>query len=85
MIPYETYYVGDESIITTIGNKTLSFTLREYRRVDNNQSLYILDTDTHVNDVPVESNTTEGQDFLTFSELMLEMRDIYNTLTEEEQ
>lgn len=85
MIPYETYYVGDETIVTTIGSKTLSFTLREYRRVDNNQSLYILDTDTHVDDVPIESNTTEGQDFLTFSELMLAMRDIYNTLTEEEQ
>lgn len=85
MIPYETYYVGDETIVTTIGSKTLSFTLREYRRVDNNQSLYILDTDTHVNDVPIESNTTEGQDFLTFSELMLAMRDIYNTFTEEEQ
>lgn len=85
MIPYETYYVGDESIVTTIGNKTLSFTLREYRRVDNNQSLYILDTDTRVNDTLVESNTTEGQDFLTFSELMLTMRDIYNTFTEDKQ
>lgn len=85
MIPYETYYVGDESIITTIGNKTLSFTLREYRRVDDNQSLYILDTDIYVNDKLVESNTTEGQDFLTFSELMLAMRDIYNTFTEVEQ
>ena len=77
MIPYETYYVGDESIITTIGKKTLSFTLREYRNVDNNQSLYILDTDIYVNDKLVESNTTEGQDFLTFSELMLAMRDTY--------
>lgn len=85
MIPYETYYVGDETIVTTIGKKTLSFTLREYRRVDNNQSLYILDTDTYINDKLVESNTTEGQDFLTFSELMLEMRDIYNTFTEDEQ
>lgn len=85
MIPYETYYIGDETIVTTIGSKTLSFTLREYRRVDNNQSLYILDTDTHINDVPIESNTSEGQDFLTFSELMLVMRDIYNTFTEEEQ
>lgn len=85
MIPYETYYVGDEAIITTIGKKTLSFTLREYRNVDNNQSLYILDTDTYINDKLVESNTTEGQDFLTFSELMLTMRDIYNTFTEEEQ
>lgn len=77
MIPYETYYVGDEAIITTIGKKTLSFTLREYRKVDNNQSLYILDTDIYVDDKLVESNTTEGQDFLTFSELMLAMRDIY--------
>ena len=77
MIPYETYYVGDESIVTTIGSKTLSFTLREYRRVDDNQSVYILDTDIYVNDKLVESNTTEGQDFLTFSELMLTMRDIY--------
>lgn len=85
MIPYETYYVGDETIVTTTGSKTLSFTLREYRRVDNNQSLYILDTDTHVNDVPIESNTTEAQDFLTFSELMLAMRDIYNTFTEDKQ
>lgn len=85
MIPYETYYVGDETIFTTTGSKTLSFTLREYRRVDNNQSLYILDTDTHINDVPIESNTTEGQDFLTFSELMLEMRDIYNTSMEGQQ
>lgn len=85
MIPYETYYVGDEAIITTIGKKTLSFTLREYRNVDNNQSLYILDTDIYVDDKLVESNTTEGQDFLTFSELMLEMRDIYNTFTEEQQ
>lgn len=85
MIPYETYYVGDETIVTTTGSKTLSFTLREYRRVDNNQSLYILDTDTHVDDVPMESNTTEGQDFLTFSELMMAMRDIYNTFTEDKQ
>lgn len=85
MIPYETYYVGDETIVTTTGSKTLSFTLREYRRVDNNQSLYILDTDTYVNDVLKESNTTEGQDFLTFPELMLAMRDIYNTFTEEKQ
>ena len=77
MIPYETYYVGDESIVTTIGSKTLSFTLREYRRVDDNQSVYILDTDIYVNDKLVESNTTEGQDFLTFSELMLAMRDTY--------
>lgn len=77
MIPYETYYVGDESIVTTIGKKTLSFTLREYKRVDNNQSLYILDTDIRIDDVLVESNTTEGQDFLTFSELMLAMRDTY--------
>lgn len=77
MILYETYYVGDEAIITTIGKKTLSFTLREYRMVDNNQSLYILDTDIYINDKLVESNTTEGQDFLTFSELMLAMRDIY--------
>ena len=77
MIPYETYYVGDESIVTTIGSKTLSFTLREYRRVDDNLSVYILDTDIYVNDKLVESNTTEGQDFLTFSELMLAMRDIY--------
>ena len=85
MIPYETYYVGDETIVTTTGSKTLSFTLREYRRVDNNQSLYILDTDTHVNDVLTESNTTEGQDFLTFPELMLTMRNIYNTFTEDKQ
>ena len=85
MIPYETYYVGDETIVTTTGSKTLSFTLREYRRVDNNQSLYILDTDTHVNDVLTESNTTEGQDFLTFPELMLAMRNIYNTFTEDKQ
>ena len=77
MIPYETYYVGDESIVTTIGSKTLSFTLREYRRVDDNLSVYILDTDIYVNDKLVESNTTEGQDFLTFSELMLAMRDTY--------
>lgn len=85
MIPYETYYVGDETIVTTTGSKTLSFTLREYRRVDNNQSLYILDTDTHVDDIPVESNTTEDRDFLTFSELMMAMRDIYNTFTEDKQ
>lgn len=85
MIPYETYYVGDETIVTTTGSKTLCFTLREYRRVDNNQSLYILDTDTHVNDVPMESNTTEGQDFLTFSELMLAMCNIYNAFMEDKQ
>lgn len=85
MIPYETYYVGDETIVTTTGSKTLSFTLREYRRVDNNQSLYILDTDTRVDDTLTESNTTEGQDFLTFSELMLAMRNIYNTFTEDKQ
>ena len=77
MIPYETYYVGDEAIVTTIGRKTLSFTLREYKRIDNNQSLYILDTDIRVDDILIESNTTEDRDFLTFSELMLAMRDVY--------
>ena len=77
MIPYETYYVGDEAIVTTIGRKTLSFTLREYKRLDNNQSMYILDTDIRVDDILIESNTTEDRGFFTFSELMLAMRDTY--------
>ena len=83
MIPYETYYVGDESIITTIGKKTLSFTLREYRRVDDNQSLYILDTDIYVDSTLVHSDTSEANGFLTFPELILKMRIIYNNFTEE--
>ena len=85
MIPYETYYVGDESIITTIGKKTLSFTLREYRRVDDNQSLYILDTDIYDDKELIYSDTSEANGFFTFPELMLKMRNIYNTFTEGQQ
>lgn len=85
MIPYETYYVGDETIVTTTGSKTLSFTLREYRRVDNNQSLYILDTDIYDDKTLIHSDTSEANGFLTFPELMLKMRDIYNTFMEEKQ
>lgn len=83
MIPYETYYVGDEAIVTTIGHKTLSFILREYKRLDNNQSMYILDTDIRVDDILIESNTTEADDFFTFSELMLAMRNTYIVNAEE--
>ena len=85
MIPYETYYVGDESIVTTIGKKTLSFTLREYRRVDDNQSVYILDTDIYDDKELIYSDTSEASGFLTFPELMIKMHIIYNTLTEEKQ
>ena len=82
--PYNTYYVGDEAIVTTIGPKTIAFTLREYKRVDNNQSLYILDTDIRVDDTLIESITTEGQGFLTFSEVTLRMHYIYVANTRED-
>ena len=83
-----TAYNGDETITVTRDNKTIVFTLREYLQLGEQgerTSSYILDTDIYVNDKLVESNTTEGQDFFTFSELMLAMRDIYNTFAEEKQ
>ena len=83
-----TAYNGDETITVTRNNKTIVFTLREYLQLGEQgerTSSYILDTDIYVNDKLVESNTTEGQDFLTFPELMLKMRNIYNTFMEEEQ
>ena len=75
-----TAYNGDETITVTRNNKTIVFTLREYLQLGEQgerTSSYILDTDIYVDDKLVKSNTTEGQDFLTFSELMLAMRDTY--------
>lgn len=74
---YETRYNGDETITTTIGPKTIEFALREYKRLDNNQSMYILDTDIYIDGKLIESTTSEADGFFTFSELMLAMRNIY--------
>lgn len=81
-----TAYNGDETITVTNNSKTAVFTLREYLILGDNgerTSSYILDTDIYVDSTLIHSDTSEANGFLTFSELMLKMRNIYNTFMEE--
>ena len=83
-----TAYNGDEIITVTIDNKTIVFTLREYLQLGEQgerTSSYILDTDIYDDKVLIYSDTSEANGFLTFPELMIKMRDTYNTFTEEKQ
>ena len=83
-----TAYNGDETITVTRNNKTIVFTLREYLQLgehDERTSSYILDTDIYVDKELIYSDTSEANGFFTFPELMLKMRNIYNTFAEEEQ
>ena len=83
-----TAYNGDETITVTRDNKTIVFTLREYLQLGEQgerTSSYILDTDIYVDSTLVHSDTSEAIGFLTFPELMIKMRDTYNTFTEEKQ
>ena len=83
-----TAYNGDETITVTRNNKTIVFTLREYLQLGEQgerTSSYILDTDIYVDSTLIHSDTSEANGFLTFPELMLAMRDIYNTFTEDKQ
>ena len=83
-----TAYNGDETITVTRNNKTIVFTLREYLQLGEHgerTSSYILDTDIYVDKELIYSDTSEADGFFTFPELMLKMRDTYNTFTEEEQ
>ena len=81
-----TAYNGDETITVTRNNKTIVFTLREYLQLGEQgerTSSYILDTDIYVDSTLVHSDTSEANGFLTFPELILKMRIIYNNFTEE--
>lgn len=83
-----TAYNGDETITVTRDKKTIVFTLREYLQLgehDERTSSYILDTDIYVDSTLIHSDTSEANGFLTFPELMIKMRDIYNTFTEDKQ
>ena len=83
-----TAYNGDETITVTRNNKTIVFTLREYLQLGEHgerTSSYILDTDIYVDSTLIHSDTSEANGFLTFPELMVKMRNIYNTFTEEKQ
>ena len=83
-----TAYNGDETITVTRNNKTIVFTLREYLQLGEQgerTSSYILDTDIYVDSTLIHSDTSEANDFFTFPELMVKMRNIYNTFTEEKQ
>ena len=83
-----TAYNGDETITVTRNNKTIVFTLREYLQLGEHgerTSSYILDTDIYDGKELIYSDTSEAIGFLTFPELMVKMRDIYNTFTEEQQ
>lgn len=83
-----TAYNGDETITVTRNNKTIVFTLREYLQLGEQgerTSSYILDTDIYVDSTLIHSDTSEANGFLTFPELMVKMRDIYNTFTEDKQ
>lgn len=82
-----TAYNGDETITVTRDKKTIVFTLREYLQLgehDERTSSYILDTDIYDGTL-IHSDTSEANGFLTFPELMVKMRDIYNTFTEDKQ
>ena len=83
-----TAYNGDETITVTRNNKTIVFTLRECLQLgehDERTSSYILDTNICVDSTLVHSDASEANGFLTFPELMLKMRNIYNTFMEEKQ
>ena len=83
-----TAYNGDETITVTRNKKTIVFTLREYLQLgehDERTSSYILDTDIYVDSTLIHSDTSEANGFLTFPELMVKMRNIYNTFTEDKQ
>lgn len=84
----KTAYNGDETITVTRDKKTVVFTLREYLQLGEHgerTSSYILDTDIYVDSTLIHSDTSEANGFLTFPELMIKMRNIYNTFTEEKQ
>ena len=83
-----TAYNGDETITVTRDKKTIVFTLREYLQLGEQgerTSSYILDTDIYVDSTLIHSDISEANGFLTFPELMVKMRDIYNTFTEDKQ
>ena len=83
-----TAYNGDETITVTRDNKTIVFTLREYLQLGEQgerTSSYILDTDIYVDSTLIHSDTSEANGFLTFPELTVKMRNIYNTFTEDKQ
>lgn len=83
-----TAYNGDETITVTKDKKTIVFTLREYLQLGEHgerTSSYILDTDIYDDKTLINSDTSEANGFLTFPELMLKMRDTYNTFMEEKQ
>ena len=83
-----TAYNGDETITVTQDKKTIVFTLREYLQLGEHgerTSSYILDTDIYVDSTLIHSDTSEASGFLTFPELMVKMRNIYNTFTEDKQ
>ena len=71
-----TAYNGDETITVTRNNKTIVFTLREHGE---RTSSYIDDKTL------IYSDTSEANGFLTFPELTIKMRNIYNTFAEEKQ
>ena len=81
-----TAYNGDEIITVTRNKKTIVFTLREYLQLGEQgeqTSSYILDTDIYDGKELIYSDTSEDNGFLTFPELMVKMRNIYNTFMEE--
>lgn len=83
-----TAYNGDETITVTRDKKTIVFTLREYLQLGEHgerTSSYILDTDIYVDSTLIHSDTSEANGFLTFPELMLKMRNIYNTFMEDKR
>lgn len=83
-----TAYNGDETITVTRNKKTIVFTLREYLQLgeqDERTSSYILDTDIYDGKELIYSDTSEATGFLTFPELTVKMRNIYNTFTEDKQ
>lgn len=83
-----TAYNGDETITVTKDKKTIVFTLREYLQLGEHgerTSSYILDTDIYVDSTLIHSDTSEANGFLTFPELMIKMRNIYNTFMEDKQ
>ena len=83
-----TAYNGDETITVTKDKKTIVFTLREYLQLGEQgerTSSYILDTDIYVDKTLIHSDTSEANGFFTFPELMVKMRNIYNTFTEDKR
>lgn len=83
-----TAYNGDETITVTRNNNTIVFTLREYLQLGEQgeqTSSYILDTDIYDGKELIHSDTSEAIGFLTFPELTVKMRYIYNTFMEDKQ